>query len=83
MKEVSALVSEGKRPLDESEVVRYRRGDIVKVHGVYAVVTGFFKNERGNRCIQLGLPVDALGLQRWALANPHQVKYLQAGLPID
>lgn len=86
MKRVSGLLSETK-PLEKGdpggkEVISYRKGDVIKIHGYYAVVTGLFTNYSANRCLQLGVPLDAkeaLELQRWGKANPHRVKILESG----
>lgn len=85
MREVSGLVIETK-PLAQTapgtEVIRYRRGDIVKIGSHYAIIDGFFRNTRGHRCIRLGLPIDprkATQLQQWGKNNPHRVKLLEAG----
>ena len=86
MYRVSGLLSETK-PLEAGdpggqEVISFRKGDVVKCQGHYVVITGMFMNHAGNRCLELGVPLEAkkaLELQRWGLSNPHRVKLLESG----
>lgn len=84
MRRVSGVLTETKPLAKEPEaggreVIRFRKGDIVLIHGHYAQIDGFFKNRRGNICLRLGLPKDPAAFSRWAARNPDKVKRLESG----
>ena len=60
-------------------VMTVEKGDILRIRGEYVQVDGFFKNQRGNLCMRLGIPKDRASFRRWAHNNPHHIKQLTIG----